>query len=72
MLGSAYEIEPDNQGRIILPVNLVEYADLKENLIFLGLKDRVEIWNKDIWEEKEKEISTKASEYIEKIANETK
>jgi len=70
ILGSAYEIKPDSQGRIILPVNLVKYADLKENLIFLGLKDRVEIWNKDVWEEKEKEISAKASEYIEKIANE--
>ena len=72
ILGSAYEIEPDSQGRIILPTNLVEYAGLKENLIFLGLKDRVEVWNKDVWEEKEKEISANASLYIEKIANETK
>jgi len=71
-LGSAYEIEPDTQGRIVLPINLVSYAGLKENLVFLGLKDRVEIWNKEVWEEKEKEISAKASEYIEKIANETK
>lgn len=72
ILGSAYEVRPDSQGRIILPENLAKYANLKENLIFLGLKDRVEIWNKDIWEEKEKEISVNASLYIEKIANETK
>lgn len=72
ILGSAYEIKPDSQGRIILPENLVKYSNLNENLIFLGLKDRVEIWDKDIWEKKEKEISGNASLYIEKIANESK
>lgn len=69
ILGSAFEVQPDSQGRIILPQNLVNYANLKQNLVFLGLKDRVEIWNKEVWEEKEKEIVEKASEYIEKIAD---
>lgn len=72
ILGSAYEVQPDFQGRIIIPQSLVDYAKLSSELIFLGLKDRVEIWDKDIWLLKEKEISQKASEYIEKIANDNK
>ena len=70
IMGSAYEVQPDSQGRIVIPQNLVSYANLESNLVFLGLKDRVEIWDKRLWEEKEKEVSQKASEYLEKIANE--
>lgn len=69
ILGSAFEINPDAQGRIILPQYLVSYAKLKEDLIYLGLNDRVEIWDKENWMQKEKEISQKASDYIETIAN---
>lgn len=70
ILGSAYEVNPDEQGRIIIPEYLVDYAGLEGSIIYLGLRDRVEIWNRSNWVKKEKEISEKASEYIEQIANE--
>lgn len=45
----AVECDLDNQGRIILPPNLREYADLKKDIVSIGVNNRVEIWNKDNW-----------------------
>ncbi|HBL52229.1 MAG: division/cell wall cluster transcriptional repressor MraZ [Candidatus Blackburnbacteria bacterium RIFCSPHIGHO2_02_FULL_39_13] len=67
LLGGAYEEELDAQGRIVIPLPLREIAQISEEIVFVGLRDRVEIWNKSIWEEKEKEISGKAELLIEEV-----
>ncbi|OGM28815.1 hypothetical protein A2962_05030 [Candidatus Woesebacteria bacterium RIFCSPLOWO2_01_FULL_39_61] len=68
ILGSAFEIKPDSQGRIIIPEILSQYAVFKKDLIFLGLGDRIEIWAKEIWDEKAKVISGTSKEFIERLA----
>ncbi len=68
IFASAYEAEPDEQGRIVIPDRLTTYANLGEEVYFLGLGDRVEIWNKEVWEEKEKVVAKEAPTYIEELA----
>jgi len=68
IFASAYEVEADEQGRVVLPDRLVSYAALGEQVYFLGVGDRVEIWNKEIWDEKEKLIAKEAPGYIEELA----
>jgi MraZ protein len=68
ILGSAYEIEPDEQGRIIIPEILAVYANLDKEAIFVGLGDRVEIWSKDAWDEKTGSLAKTTKEYIENIS----
>jgi len=68
ILGSAFELTTDSQGRAVLPKSLAEFASLSEEVIFLGLGDRVEIWAKKAWEEKEKLVSTNAAQTLEKLA----
>jgi MraZ protein len=72
ILGSAFEVEPDNQGRIIIPEVLVSYANLDKELIFLGLGDRIEIWSKSVWDKKAEMIAKTTKEFIEQIAKEEK
>lgn len=67
LLGSAFETRPDAQGRIILPLFLREHARLKNDVVFLGLKDRVEIWSKQVWDVKDKEINKNAGRLIEEV-----
>lgn len=71
IFASAYEIETDEQGRIVIPDILFNYAGLTDQVYFLGVGDRVEIWNKEVWEKKEKEISQDAANYIEELAHDT-
>ena len=47
----AVECELDNQGRIMIPANLREYAGLKKDIVSIGVAERVEIWNKATWNE---------------------
>lgn len=70
ILGSAFETEPDDQGRIVIPEPLAKFAGLGKEIAFLGLVDRVEIWDKEIWERRADEIAKTSREYIEKLANE--
>src|SRR5258708_1058678 len=67
ILGSAFETEPDAQGRIIVPEILAKYANLDKDLVFVGLLDRIEIWEKEVWDKKSDELSRTTKEYIEEI-----
>lgn len=73
VLGSAFEVEPDAQGRIIIPEDLAVYAGFTKGVTFIGLGDRVEVWSEEIWKEKTKSIEMTTREYIEELAkNESK
>jgi len=68
IFASSYEVEPDEQGRIVIPDRLVAYASLGQQVYFLGVGDRVEVWNKETWEAREKEVAEDAANYIEELA----
>ncbi|HHW57705.1 MAG TPA: division/cell wall cluster transcriptional repressor MraZ [Clostridia bacterium] len=50
-LAGAVECEIDKQGRILIPANLREHAQIEKDVIFIGVSTRVEIWSKEVWEE---------------------
>lgn len=64
MLGGAIDLIPDKQGRINLPKYLMTYAGIKNNVIVIGLYDRLEIWDAKTWQEYKK----KTEKDVEKIA----
>ena len=68
IFASSFEVEPDEQGRIVLPDKLVAYATIKDQVYFLGVNDRVEIWNKELWDTREAEVAKDAAKYLEELA----
>lgn len=60
----AFESKIDRQGRIALPQNLSNYASLTENIVIIGVGDRLEIWSEEKW----KIYSKKALESYVNIA----
>lgn len=68
VLGSAYNLEPDDQGRIVIPESLSDFANLGDEICFIGLGDRIEIWDKNVWDEKQQLLSKEAADLIEKLA----
>lgn len=50
-LASAFECEPDGNGRIMLPAKLREHAGITKEIVSTGNGDIVEIWDKVRWEE---------------------
>ena len=47
----AAEVEPDKQGRILLPQQLRDYAHLTKDVTVIGASTRAEIWDTSHWEE---------------------
>ncbi|RMF82103.1 MAG: division/cell wall cluster transcriptional repressor MraZ [Nitrospirae bacterium] len=46
----AAEVEPDGQGRILVPGTLREYAGLTKEVVVAGVFRRIEIWDRARWE----------------------
>ncbi|MBL8851210.1 MAG: cell division protein [Planctomycetaceae bacterium] len=53
----AERVEIDAQGRIRLPERLVEFAQLQEDVVLLGVHDHIEIWDSALWNDFLKEHS---------------
>jgi len=47
---TAFDIEIDGQGRIMLPSRLREHAEIKESVIVAGVNNYLEVWSKENWE----------------------
>ena len=50
--GSANELTYDKHGRVLVPPSLRKDAGLEKEVTLVGVQDRVEIWDKDLWEER--------------------
>lgn len=54
-LSKAMEVTLDKQGRILIPALLREAASLEKEVVFVGMMNRVEVWDKGRLEEQEME-----------------
>jgi len=50
VLRLAYDPEEDNQGRIVLTEKLRSYAGIEKDIVFLGVGNRIEIWDEKEYE----------------------
>jgi MraZ protein len=55
-LGSALESDLDKQGRILIPAEYRDYGSLNGSALFLGLGDKMEIWNRESRDAKMQEV----------------
>jgi MraZ protein len=63
----AKEVSPDQQGRILLPPFLKEYAGITRDVMIVGMSDYVEIWDADTWEASIKEHMPEYGKSAEKM-----
>ncbi len=64
-LSGATECELDKQGRFLIPGKLREVASLDRDVTIIGAGTRIEIWDKEKWEEHNSEENLSIAE-IEK------
>lgn len=65
----ATECEMDKQGRITLPPNLREYAQLEKDVVSVGVSTRVEFWSRERWENYVREASESFDAIAETIVD---
>lgn len=51
MFANAFDSIPDRQGRVLIPQNLRDYANIESDTIIIGVMNRLELWNPTQWGE---------------------
>lgn len=46
---NAVKVQLDEQNRFVLPKHLREYAHIGKRAVFIGVKERIELWDSEMW-----------------------
>ena len=63
----AAQVECDAQGRILLPKYLKDFAEIRRDIIFIGVSNRMEVWSKEVWHEYYKTSKGSYEEIAERL-----
>jgi MraZ protein len=62
-------VEPDKQGRIVIPARLLEEMHAGRELTIAGVYDHLEIWDRAAWREQLTKAEGSAEDVAERLAN---
>jgi MraZ protein len=68
LVGGAKEISTDPQGRFVIPSQLYNHAGLNEEVVFVGLVNWIEVWDKTKWEERLNYLKENSDEIAQEIS----
>lgn len=55
-LGTASEVRPDSKGQVSIPIKLLDFATIKDQLVLVGQGNYFEVWEPDLWNQQEVDI----------------
>ena len=72
LFGGAVEAELDRQGRIAVPPPLMQHAVLQREIVVVGVRDRLEIWDRAAWERGLAELEGSAENVAERLVRDAR
>ncbi|HEY0656691.1 MAG TPA: division/cell wall cluster transcriptional repressor MraZ [Chryseosolibacter sp.] len=69
-LSGVVTVELDNNGRFLIPKNMLTYAAIDKDAILVGMGNKVEVWNPSIYEKHLIQDPGELSKLAEKYLNE--
>lgn len=67
MFGGAQEVDVDASGRILVPDFLKNRAKLSSKIALVGVQNRIELWDEEIWNGYKKVVEGQADQLAEKL-----
>ena len=64
---NAVEVVPDKQGRILIPERLQRAAQLEGEALIVGVLEKIEIWNPDLFEGTTREAKPGFEQFVRQI-----
>ena len=64
----AVEVEVDRQGRFMIPAPLSTYAKLGREVVVAGVRNRLEVWDREAWRKQRDEFEGSAEHVAERLA----
>jgi MraZ protein len=69
LFGHAFEAMPDRQGRLTIPPKLRQLAGLDREVVAVGVKNRVELWDRERWQQSMEGGIEKYEDAAEKLSD---
>ena len=69
LFSDAMTLEPDGQGRILLPAELREYAGIDRNVVVVGMESVIEVWAADAWDAIHQRLDAQADGIIGRLGS---
>lgn len=57
--------EGDAQGRFMLPQSLIDFADIKKDIVVVGSISKVEIWSAERWQQRQGKVDNSVQGFDE-------
>jgi MraZ protein len=67
LFSTAFNAEMDTQGRIMLPIQLRQYAAIEDEIVVTGVNNYIELWSKALWAEEKSASQLEAWHIIETL-----
>jgi MraZ protein len=67
MLAGAMEVKLDKQGRFVIPEYLRKYAGIGKTVVVVGVNNRIELWDKEVWAKYTAQTEEDASNIAEQL-----
>lgn len=67
MLAGAMDVRIDQQGRILVPDYLREYAGIDKQVVLAGLVSRIEVWDATSWAEYKAKTESASDQIAEQL-----
>ena len=64
--------ELDRQGRVAVPAPLMQHAELTREIVVVGVRDRLEIWDRGAWERGLAELEGSAENVAERLVRDAR
>ena len=66
-VSGAHTVTMDAQGRIMLPTRILEMASIKTEMLILGMVNKLEVWNPQVFQEYRKNLGAGLPDLVDKI-----
>jgi MraZ protein len=67
LVGGATELTIDKQGRFLIPQSLYQHSELTKEIVFIGLINWIEIWDKEKWDKRVEYLKTHSDKIAQEI-----
>jgi len=69
LFAGAAEVAVDQLGRILVPPELANHAQLEQRTVLIGVNDRCEMWSEKLWDTYCAKVETEADSVAEKLSD---
>jgi MraZ protein len=69
LFADALTLEPDGQGRVLLPAELRRFARIDRSIVVVGMDSVIEVWAAETWEAIHQRLDAQADEIINRLGS---